>query len=249
MHPQSVEPFGAARHRSHAALGSRFKVVGLVDMETSRRASDGRRPATMAVAAAGFFLYFVLALLLMHVVQPDYTITDHMISDYAVGRHGWIMTTAFVSLSLGCLALAMGLFQEGPRSWLARIGAGLLLVAFLGLIVTALFPTDLETAPTTRTGNIHTLSFLVNVVSICASTLCLALSYGGSPRWHRRRTPALVLAGLLIVAFVAQFMTLHRGAPYGITNRLFVAVLMAWLISNSLWLKSAGSNAHAVNAG
>lgn len=59
------------------------------------------------------------------------------------------------------------------------------------------------------------------------------------PRWHRRRIPALIFAGLLIAAFVAQFLTLHRGAPYGITNRLFVAVLMAWLISNSLWLSSA----------
>ena len=149
------------------------------------------------------------------------------------------MTTAFFSLSLGCLALAVGLFLDGPSSWLGRIGPALLVVAFAGLVVTALFPTDLETAPTTRTGDIHTLSFQVNVVSILISTICLALSYGGNPRWRRRRTPALIFAGLLIAAFVAQFLILHRGAPYGIANRLFIAVLMAWLISNSLWLKSA----------
>lgn len=197
------------------------------------------RARVVPTAAAVFFLYFVLALLLMHAIRPDYTVVDHMISDYAVGRWGWIMTTAFTSLSLGCLALAIGLFREGPKSLLGRIGGALLVVAFAGLIVTALFPTDLESAPSTTIGNIHTISFLVNVVSIVLSTLCLALSYGGSPAWRRRRVPALIFAGLLIVAFVAQFMTLHRGAPYGITNRLFVAVLMAWLISNSLWLASA----------
>jgi len=188
--------------------------------------------------------YFVLALLLVHIVRPDYTLVDHMISDYAVGPSGWIMTSAFLALSFGCLALAIGLLRDGPKSWLGRIGASLLMVAFVGLIVTALFPTDLETAPSTQTGDIHTMSFLVNVVSIFVSTLCLAFSYGGSPTWQRRRTPALIFAGMLAIAFVAQFLTLHRGAPYGITNRLFVAVLLAWLISNSLWLKSAADQRH-----
>jgi hypothetical protein len=93
-------------------------------------------------------------------------------------------------------------------------------------------------APSTQTGDIHTVSFQINVVSILVSTLCLALSYGGDPAWHRRRMPALIFAGLLSLAFVVQFLTLHRGAPYGITNRLFVAVLMAWLVSNSFWLAS-----------
>lgn len=107
--------------------------------------------------------------------------------------------------------------------------------------MTAIFPTDLETARSTPTGDIHMLSFLANVVSIFVSALCLALSYGGDLRWRGRRAWALIFAGLLVLAFIAQFLMLHRGMPYGITNRLFVAVLMAWLIANSLWLKTAAS--------
>jgi hypothetical protein len=141
--------------------------------------------------------------------------------------------------------LAIGLLRDGPKSWLGRVGAVLLFVAFAGLIVTALFPTDLETAPSTRTGDIHTASFQVNVVSIFISTLCLAFSYGGDPSWRRHRMPALSFAGLLAVAFVAQVLTLHRGAPYGIANRVFVAVLMAWLISNSLWLAAVSAERSA----
>ncbi|MCW6532589.1 DUF998 domain-containing protein [Sphingomonas sp. MMSM20] len=197
------------------------------------------RSTILPTAAAGFFLYFAAALLLMHVIRPDYTMVDHMISDYAVGRFGWIMTTAFVSLAIGCLTLAIGLFRAGPTSWLGRTGAALLVVAFAGLIVTALFPTDLETAPSTPTGDIHTISFLVNIVSILLSTICLSLSYAAEPRWRPRRAAVLVSAGLLIAAFIGQYLTLHRGAPYGITNRLFVAALITWLILNSLWLKLA----------
>lgn len=212
----------------------------------ARHDSQKHHSTLLPMVAAGFFFYFVAALLLMHIIRPDYTIVDHMVSDYAVGRSGWIMTTAFFSASMGCLALAIGLFLDGPTSWLGRIGATLLVVAFAGLIVTALFPTDLETAASTRTGDIHTFSFQVNVASVLLSTICLALSYGGSPHWHRHRTPALVFAVLLVIAFVAQFLTLHRGAPYGITNRLFVAVLMAWFISNSFWLKSVAAKKHEI---
>jgi hypothetical protein len=81
----------------------------------------------------------------------------------------------------------------------------------------------------------------VNVSSILLATICLAFGFGGSPRWRRRKAPALAFAALLAAAFVAQFLTLHRGAPYGITNRIFVAILMASLLSTSLWLKSAAS--------
>lgn len=201
--------------------------------------SPKNRAIWIPTVAAAFFFYFVVALVLLHAIRPDYTVVDHMISDYAVGWQGWIMTTAFLSASLGCLALALGLFRDGPVSWLGRIGAALLIVASIGLVVTALFPTDLETAPSTRSGDIHAISFLVNIVSVLLSSICLGLSYGGSPHWRTRRTPALVFAGVMLAAFVAQALTLHRGAPYGITNRLFVVVLMAWLISNSFWLKAA----------
>jgi len=236
-----VEPRGRRNGAARRYLRSRGNFDG-------RIFALKRALLTPPAAALGFFAYFVMALLLMHAIRPDYTVIDHMISDYAVGPTGWIMTTAFASLALGCLALAIGLFRNGPTSWLGRIGASLLIVAFLGLVVTALFPTDLETAPTTQTGNIHTISFLVNVVSIFVSTLCLALSYGGSPDWRGHRTPALIFAGLLAVAFVGQFLTLHRGAPYGIANRLFVAILMAWLILNSVWLRQVTDKARLLES-
>lgn len=111
----------------------------------------------LATAALLLFSYFIAALLLLHVLRPDYTIADHMISDYAIGAFGPIMTSAFLSISLGCLALATGLLRIGPKSWLGRASAGLLIVAFAGLIVTAVFPTDLETAASTRTGDIHNI--------------------------------------------------------------------------------------------
>ena len=193
-----------------------------------------RRAAEVAIACFG---YFVVMLALLHLLRPDYTPVDHMISDYAVGRFGWVMTTAFVAAAAGCLALGLGMAAAGPRSVTGRIAVLLLWLAAAGLSTTAIFPTDLETAPTTRTGDIHTASFLVNVTSLILSSLLFAASFRRSQPWRTYRTAGLVLALALLAAFVGQFLTLHRGAPYGLTNRLLVAVLMGWFLTTAIQLR------------
>jgi len=204
-----------------------------------RPISDDRpdRPRRLAEVAVACFGYFSVVLVLLHVLRPDYTPIDHMISDYAVGRLGWVMTTAFVALAAGCLTLGLGMAVAGPRSWLARAAVLLLWVATVGLLVTATFPTDLETAATTTTGNIHTASFLVNVLSMILCALLFAVSFHQSDDWRGYRWTGLVLALALLAAFIAQFLTLHRGAPYGLTNRLFVAVLMVWFVATAIQLR------------
>jgi len=188
-----------------------------------------RKAATAAGAALCLFGYFSVALIALHGVRPDYTPIDHMISDYAVGQAGWLMTTAFVALGFGCLSLSLGLWRIGPKTVSATIGRLLLTVAFLGLMVTAIFPTDLETAKDTLHGTIHTISFLVNIVSISIAALTLSLSFGAEPRWKSACLPSLLIVVALIGAFIVQYLTLHRGAPYGYTNRAFVLVVMSWL--------------------
>ena len=183
----------------------------------------------LATGALSLFSYFSVVLITLHFIRPDYTPIDHMISDYAVGRAGWLMTTAFVALGVGCLSLSLGLWRSGPKTIAALIARLLLIVVFIGLMVTATFATDLETAKDTQHGTIHTFSFLVNIVSISIAAFLLSLSFGADPRWKSSRLLSILIAIGLVAAFVAQFVTLHRGAPYGITNRMFVLVFMSWL--------------------
>ena len=201
---------------------------------TDRQLAWSRRWAEIAT---GCFCYFIVVLVLLHGLRPDYTPVDHMISDYAVGRLGWVMTTAFVALAVGCLTLGIGMAMAGPRSLPGRAAVLLLWVATVGLLTTATFPTDLETAATTITDNIHTASFLVNVVSVILCSLLFAVSFHQSEEWRGYRWIGLALAIALLTAFIAQFLTLHRGAPYGLTNRLFVAVLMTWFVATAIRLR------------
>jgi len=189
-------------------------------------------------AAIACFAYFALALLLLHILRPDYAPTKYMISDYANGRHGWVMTTCFLALSCGCLMLLLGLVRSGPTSVAARIGMVLLGIASIGMVVAAIFPTDPEGAPLSRSGYIHGISFLPNVVSIILATVLLSVSFGSHPLWRAYRRTAVTVASLVVLAFVLQFFTLVLGAPPGLPNRIFITVLLAWLLTTSIRLRA-----------
>lgn len=214
----------------------------MTTMESQTDGSDPNRPRRLAEIAMACFGYFIAALVLLHILRPDYTPVDHMISDYAVGRFGWVMTTAFLAISAGCLTLGLGMAAAGPRSLAGRGAVLLLWVAAAGLVATAIFPTDIETAATTATGNIHTVSFLVNVISLILCALLFAFSFQQSDAWRSFRWMGLGLAAALLAAFIAQFLTLHRGAPYGLTNRLFVAVLMVWFLVTAAQLRRVANS-------
>jgi hypothetical protein len=159
-----------------------------------------------------------------------------MISEYAVGTFGWVMQSVFVGLSLGCAVLLIGLALNGPTSISARLGIGLLGVASIGLIVSAIYPMDLPGTQATRAGELHDLSFIINVGSIALAIVLLTASFGSDFRWRSYRRTSVVLLSLIALAFVLQFLTLHKGAPYGFANRFFISVVLAWLIATSIRL-------------
>ena len=190
-------------------------------------------------AAIGCLAYAALALLLMHVFRPDLAPASHMISEYAVGPYGLVMQTVFVGLSAGCAMLLIGLVRSGPPSIAARVGTALLAVASIGLIVSAIFPMDLPGAPPTQSGHLHDLSFFVNVASIFLAIVLLTVSFGSDLHWRSFRRTSVVLLSLIALAFVLQFLTLHKGAPYGLANRFFIVVLLAWLFATSNQLRNS----------
>ena len=55
--------------------------------------------------------YFVVIISALHVLRPDRNPLQQPTSEYAVGRYGWLMTSAFFSMSLASCALVLGLAQ------------------------------------------------------------------------------------------------------------------------------------------
>jgi hypothetical protein len=69
---------------------------------------------------------FVVILVALHVLRPDHDPLRQTTSEYAVGPYGFLMTTAFFSMSVSALALVVGLAQGVSQSARSRVGLGLL---------------------------------------------------------------------------------------------------------------------------
>ena len=192
--------------------------------------------------ALGLLVLTCLLFGLVHVLKPDYDIRTYMISHYSIGKHGWVMKVNFMIWAAGLLSLTTSLLLSERSSWSRRIGAALLIVTSAGMVISGIYDTALPGMPDTPESDIHDGSFFVNVFSLLVAIPLISIGLR-SAAWKTFRATALALAVLVVLAFVLFFSTLHKGMPYGITNRIFAATLLAWMIALALRLKSFPTHA------
>src|SRR5215510_13644462 len=66
---------------------------------------------TKATLAIGFCVAFLAILSVLHVLEPEFN-PPHFISEYQLGRFGWLMSLAFFCLGAASLALFAAARQE-----------------------------------------------------------------------------------------------------------------------------------------
>lgn len=121
----------------------------------------------VAVGGGGVTTFLILAPLFGYFPYSDrpgagwYPPASHYISEYAVGRLGWVMVTCFLAIGIGCLMLALGSSSIGLASRAGQAGIIGLVILSLTSLVAAGFPMDSDDRPTTLVGRIHSINFLI----------------------------------------------------------------------------------------
>src|SRR5262245_50746108 len=92
--------------------------------------------ARIAIGAA---VLAIAALVALHVLRPDVPPTSTMISQYALGRFGWVMALCFASFSVAGASLCIALFGRAPSAH-GLVGLAFLSLAAVGGAMAALFP-------------------------------------------------------------------------------------------------------------
>jgi hypothetical protein len=218
---------GAAANLAASAFGPQWRFGnGLLDMMTSSIAAG----VTFGGAVA-----FLLILAALHVLKPQLDPSWCLISEYAIGRHGWLMLLAFVSLSASCFAL---LFMLGfSLGWVALAGVA------LGPLGSALFiadPTATPWASQTSFGRLHTVFASLFVLGFPPATTIVGWNLSGD------KTPAstqslLAWISLMVWAGFLLFIgsVIFYGAPkcrfgpqvrIGWQNRLMMVIYSMWLM-------------------
>jgi hypothetical membrane protein len=192
------------------------------------------------VAAAGA-IAVALIILALHAIKPEFEPSWRFISEYAIGRHGWIMQLAFLLWAASCAALAFGLRQEikGRRG---RTGIVILRTVAIALVAAGLFPQDPVTAmpeEASTSGMLHAIASLIGIPGIPLAAMLLSSSlWRSSPRWGRHRLALMGLAHAtwislaLMAAYLAWAVPRAGGftpdVSAGWMNRLVVATYLAW---------------------
>lgn len=189
-----------------------------------------------AIGAAGLAL---LALGTLHILRPDLDPSRQMISEYAIGRFGWLMTVCFALFAAASGSLFISLMGN-TSTLVGRMGLIFLLVAATGLAMGAAFHTDpISTTPDTMTfsGRMHGVSFMIGVPGELLATLLLSLALRTYQPWVGQPLLSLTVIIWLSLAIMAvaivvtmKHFAVDISSIVGWTNRLFMAGYAVWVI-------------------
>ena len=194
------------------------------------------RIATVALVGIVCFAVIIVAL---HFLRSDLDPIRRPTSEYAVGSYGFLMTSAFFSMSLGSFALVIGLYREVPQPARSRIGLGLLGLWAVGVLIAMTFPIDLEGAPQTISGTIHGINGPLAFFSLTGGVTLVSRRFKQDEKWRPFHRTALTLSLIMLAAFIATFLNIATESGFaGLCQRIFLAAFVTWFFLTAVRLRS-----------
>jgi Mn2+/Fe2+ NRAMP family transporter len=203
--------------------------------------ADAARPTEYRATGASL-IAIILALLcfgavmLMHGIRGEIDPLRRVMSEYANGSHGVIMTAVFYAFGLSSLALAFRLRREFDRRDTKLIPL-LLALAGLGLIAAGLFEVERPLVPDTLEETIHSNASVLAFLLLITSMLLVSHACRTDSRWWAFRWTSTTLAISAAVAAMATPVTEQTGWSGAVQRLLAVSVLL-WFVLTALHVRA-----------
>lgn len=223
-----------------------MKTVSLQENSLTKDTSTAKPVATISQTAARLSfaaaVTFLVLLTALHSLKPELDPSWHVISEYAIGRYGFLMVLAFLTLAFSLVTLFIAL-RSHLRTIVGRIGLGLLLLSAAGMTIAGIFITDSITASEsvrTMQGKLHEIGALLDVTPI--ATLFISLSLARNPAWFSVRRTLLWIAflpllGLIVFITSTAVMLPQNNGTFGPEvligwpNRFLIVTYCVWLMT------------------
>lgn len=176
------------------------------------------------------FVYWMVTVVALPILTADvYDPVVQSISALALGRFGALMNVAFFAFGVGSLALAFGLYRAVHDT----VAAPLLLAvaSVLWFLLGAL-----QTEPGGAESVAHFAVALTSFLLILVVMFLFARRFRGDARWRSFALPTLVWAIVAVAAFC--LIPLLGDEVFGVSERVFVAVWVSWLLATAIRLRS-----------
>lgn len=208
-----------------------------VDTTTGDTPAYAHLAAQVALGASALFLAL---LALLHLLTPELDPSWRMISEYAIGRHGWVIALAFFALTASYASLALALAPQ-VKTLGGRLGLALLIIGAAGTAIAGVYPTDpITSGPdgVTSSGQLHGLGTLLGIPTFPIAATLIVWGLWRNSAWVKGRRSLLLAAGLTwlgLIVFVLSMATQFRGAfgpevLIGWQNRFLVVAYTAWVL-------------------
>ncbi len=179
-------------------------------------------------------LFFVVAAIVVHVVDRQYDpIRDYM-SDYVIGPGGWLFTTAIYATALGTISLVVGLWRVMLPPVRPLAGLALIVLFAVGYTILGTFPTDILKSgqmPTTTSGTLHVIGATVGWFSFALGSFLVTQGFRRHPNFRKMSGVALLFSCLAIGAIMVLAVVEMLMLPIaGLAEKSFIAFRELWLL-------------------
>jgi hypothetical protein len=193
---------------------------------------------TKATLTIGLCLAFLTILSVLHLLEPEFN-PPHFISEYQLGRFGWLMSLAFFCLGAASLALFAAVRQK-MHTRAGRFGIWGLLIIGVAYFCGGIFPPD----PKWFVGSV--LHGIGGLIVIFGSPIVFTLVSMGFRRDEVPSTAArpliwtAALTWLSLALFYGSIVAFPRSASslVGWTNRILIATYVLWLLDAAFHVRN-----------
>jgi len=194
----------------------------------------------LAIASAATTLVLLASL---HILSPEFDPSWRMVSEYANGQFGWVLSLMFITWAISSWALAFAIWSQ-VRTTAGRIGLIFLIIAGIGEAMGSMFDINHP---------LHGLAAMIGIPSLPVAAMLISTNLSHIQGWSAARKALLwttnltwVSLVLLAATFAILIVTYTQAGggttaevptvlPPGViglvgwTNRLLVVVYCAWV--------------------
>ncbi|MGZ8690758.1 MAG: DUF998 domain-containing protein [Aeromicrobium sp.] len=167
---------------------------------------------------------------ILHVLEPEYDPSWRMISEYSLGRYGWVMRLAFVTMAIGLAATCVALWPFGG-AW--TIGLAAVALGALGAAFIDADPIMTPRAHATPVGRAHTVLGALLLAGFPPAALLAGVGVAPALGWTLAIASVVPLAGLvwfLIAAAPAHGQGGSAEIRIGWPDRFCLLAYLAWVV-------------------
>jgi hypothetical protein len=152
--------------------------------------------ALLAMVVAAVTLLLLAGL---HILSPEFDPSFRMVSEYALGHYGWVLSLMFLAWGMSSWALALALWSQ-VKTKAGKVGWWFLVIAGLGEVMASVFDVTHDLG--------HSIAGVLGMGGFPIAAVLLSVSLGRTQAWRGAKKPLLCLANLNWITVVLLGATL-----------------------------------------